>query len=138
MPRSTAVPLSVTTFGMCSLSTRTRNFSGAWMFFRQEGNGRRANARTNGHARAGTHLRSIVQDSYTVGVEEEYLTVDSESLELRPRGDRILAAARPALGDAVQAEMNLAQIEVATRVCRSIPEIDAELRWVRTALAAAA
>src|ERR1700710_2242733 len=79
-----------------------------------------------------------MQTNFTVGVEEEYLTVDQRSLELRPRGDRVLAAARPVLGRAVQAELNLAQIEAATPVCTSIPEVEVQIRRMRSALADAA
>jgi carboxylate-amine ligase len=79
-----------------------------------------------------------MQNEFTVGVEEEYLTVDQFSLELRPRGDRILSAARRALGPAVQAELNLAQIEAATPVCTSISEVELQIRRMRTAVAAAA
>jgi glutamate---cysteine ligase / carboxylate-amine ligase len=79
-----------------------------------------------------------MDDDFTVGVEEEYLTVDAASLELRPWGDRVLAAARPALGPGVQAELNLAQIEIATPVCRSSAEIDTEIRRARAALGRAA
>jgi glutamate---cysteine ligase / carboxylate-amine ligase len=79
-----------------------------------------------------------MQTRFTVGVEEEYLTVDRRSLELRPRGDRVLAASRPVLGTAVQAELNLAQIEVATPVCTSISEVETQIRRIRSALAAAA
>jgi carboxylate-amine ligase len=79
-----------------------------------------------------------MRTNFTVGVEEEYLTVDRRSLELRPRGDRILSAARPVLGGAVQAELNLAQIEAATPVCTSISQVELQLRRVRSAIAGAA
>jgi glutamate---cysteine ligase / carboxylate-amine ligase len=83
-------------------------------------------------------MGAVVQDRFTIGVEEEFLTVDAKSLELRPRADRVLAATRPVLGSAVQAELNLAQIEVATPVCDSLDVLEAELRRARAALAAGA
>src|SRR4051794_40863938 len=83
-------------------------------------------------------MGAAVQDSFTIGVEEEFLTVDAKSLELRPRADRVLAATRRVLGRAVQAELNLAQIEVATPVCDSLDVLEAQLRRARTALAAGA
>src|SRR3954469_23798885 len=77
----------------------------------------------------------FVPDKFTIGVEEEYLTVDAESLELRPRGDRLLSAARHVLGSAVQAEMNLAQIEIATPVCDGLDMLERELHRARRLLA---
>src|SRR3954471_5722016 len=78
-----------------------------------------------------------MEPSFTIGVEEEFLTVDPVSLELRPHGDRVLAAARPRLGPCVQAELNLAQIEIATPVSTRLDELGAELRRARTALVVA-
>src|SRR3954470_9807896 len=83
-------------------------------------------------------MGAVVQDRFTIGVEEEFLTVDAKSLELRPRADRMLAATRRVLGPAVQTELNLAQIEVATPVCDSLDVLEAQLRRARTALAAGA
>src|SRR4051794_41870422 len=73
-------------------------------------------------------MGAVVQDGFTIGVEEEFLTVDAKSLELRPRADRVLAATRRVLGPAVQTGLNLAQIEGATPVCHSLDMLDAELR----------
>jgi carboxylate-amine ligase len=78
------------------------------------------------------------RDRYTLGVEEEYLTVDARSLELRPRADRILHAARPDLGTAVQSEMNLALVEVATAVCRDLAEVEGALGQLRRSVSEAA
>src|SRR4051812_22944957 len=83
-------------------------------------------------------MGAVVQDGFTIGVEEEFLTVDAKSLELRPRADRVLAATRHVLGPAVQTELNLAQIEVATPVCDSLDVLEAQLRRARTVLAAGA
>src|SRR3954452_14175070 len=88
------------------------------------------------NAAPGGLMGAVVQDSFTIGVEEEFLTVDAKSLELRPRADRVLAATRRVLGPAVQTELNLAQIEVATPVCDSLDVLEAQLRRARTVLAA--
>jgi carboxylate-amine ligase len=79
-----------------------------------------------------------MQDRYTVGVEEEYLTVDATTLELRPRADLILEAATPALGAAVQTEMNLALVEVATPICHDLSEVQRELQHLRRSVISAA
>jgi len=73
----------------------------------------------------------------TLGVEEEYLVVDAETLELVPRSHELLGAARPELGDEVTPELNLCQIEVGTPVCNGLDEVELHLTRLRHGLAAA-
>ena len=75
--------------------------------------------------------------SFTIGVEEEYLIVDAESLELRPRAENVVGAARESLGDQVQHELSLAQIEVETPVCGTLEEVRRELVRLRREVSAA-
>lgn len=92
----------------------------------------------------------------TVGVEEEFLLVDPETGSPRPIAAAILASAeaadapgRTAMGrstgdkhagdePAFEAEMQLQQIETATRPCESLSELAAELRSARLDVARAA
>ena len=76
--------------------------------------------------------------SFTVGVEEEYLIVDAVTGELRSSAPAVLPAARGALGDQVQPELSLSQIEVETAVCQTLDEVRAELGRLRTEVIAAA
>ena len=76
-------------------------------------------------------------DCTTFGVEEEFLVVDTESLELVPRSHELLDAARRHLGDEVTGELNLCQIEVGTPVSRDLDELGGHLRRLRQGLAAA-
>ena len=76
--------------------------------------------------------------SFTVGVEEEYLIVDVLTGELRPRAATVLPAARGALGDQVQPELSMSQIEVETVVCQTLAEVRAELERLRAEVVAAA
>ena len=76
--------------------------------------------------------------TFTVGVEEEYLIVDAATRELRPRAESVLPAAREALGDQVQPELSLSQIEVETSVCDTLAQVRAELNRLRTEVLAAA
>ena len=76
--------------------------------------------------------------SFTVGVEEEYLIVDAETRELRPRAEVVLPDARQALGAQVQPELSLSQIEVETAVCHTLDEVRAELGRLRAEVMAAA
>jgi carboxylate-amine ligase len=77
-------------------------------------------------------------DCVTLGVEEEFLVVDAETLELVPRSDELLPAARRRLGDEVTPELNLCQIEVGTPVCDSLDGVHRHLSRLRRGLAAAA
>ncbi|MDQ6726443.1 MAG: carboxylate-amine ligase [Actinomycetota bacterium] len=74
----------------------------------------------------------------TLGVEEEFQVVDRASGDLVPRADRLLPAARAALGEAVELELNLCQIEVGTSVCTTLDQVRSELSGLRRGLASAA
>jgi carboxylate-amine ligase len=70
----------------------------------------------------------------TLGVEEEYLIVDSESGELVPRAQHLLAVARQTLGQEVEPELNRCQIEVGTPVCTTLDEVWDHLDRLRAGL----
>ena len=76
--------------------------------------------------------------NFTLGVEEEFLIVDANTGELRSKAQRLLPGAKDALGDDVQDELNLAQIETGTPVCTSLDEVRTALRRLRREMAAAA
>lgn len=75
---------------------------------------------------------------FSIGVEEEFFLVDADSRALRPRAEAVHAAATRRLGDEVQMELNLAQIETGTPVCATLDEIRAHLLRLRGEVAAAA
>ena len=70
-------------------------------------------------------------------MEEEYQVVDLRSGDLVPRADLLLPAAKAVLGDAVELELNLCQIEVGTPVCTTLDEVRTELTALRRGLASA-
>src|SRR5215216_6795216 len=78
------------------------------------------------------------QEDFTVGVEEEYQIIHPETRELRSRAARILLRAEAAVGDDVQSELYLSQIEIGTRVCRTLSELRAELARLRREVISAA
>jgi carboxylate-amine ligase len=80
----------------------------------------------------------VTTGEVTVGVEEEFCVVDAETGALRPVADQVLPLAREALGDQVEAELNLAQVETGTRVCTTLAEIRADLEHLRRGLREAA
>ncbi len=74
----------------------------------------------------------------TLGVEEEYQLIDAATGALRPANQAVLDAARPAMGEAVHPELMRSQVEVSTPVCRSLDQVEEELRALRRRLNAAA
>ena len=77
-------------------------------------------------------------EDFTIGVEEEYQIVDAETRELRSQRARMLPEAQADVGQEVQAELYLSQIEIGTPVCRTIAEVRAELVRLRGGVIAAA
>ena len=64
-----------------------------------------------------------MRPSFTLGIEEEYQTVDPESRDLRSHiATEMLAKGKLRLEERVKAEMHQSVIEVGTRVCRDIKE----------------
>ncbi len=77
-------------------------------------------------------------EEFTIGVEEEYQIINAETRELCSRAGSILTDARHALGENVQPELYLSQIEIGTPICRTLAEVRAELMRLRGEVIAAA
>jgi glutamate---cysteine ligase / carboxylate-amine ligase len=70
--------------------------------------------------------------SLSIGIEEEYQTIDPDTRDLRSHiGSEILPKAKRALNEAVKPEMHQAVIEVGTKVCRDIKEARADIQGLR-------
>jgi glutamate---cysteine ligase / carboxylate-amine ligase len=71
-------------------------------------------------------------DPYTLGVEEEYMLLDSETLDLVQHIDTVLAAME---GDELKArvapELMQSVLEIATPVCHSAGEVERQLQQLR-------
>ena len=76
--------------------------------------------------------------AFTIGVEEEYFLVDAQTRELRPRATAVLEVAQRKLGERVEPELNLAQVESSTPVCTTLDEVRAQLCRLRVGLMRAA
>ena len=79
------------------------------------------------------------QADFTIGIEEEYLLVDRRTRDVAsdpPPG--LLADCRNALKDQVNPEFLRCQIEVGTKVCRTIAEAREDLTRLRSTVAAVA
>jgi carboxylate-amine ligase len=70
--------------------------------------------------------------SLSIGIEEEYQTIDPETRDLRSHiASEILPKAKLALHEAVKPEMHQSVIEVGTRVCKDIKEARANIQSLR-------
>ncbi|MCV3271661.1 carboxylate-amine ligase [Roseobacter sinensis] len=69
--------------------------------------------------------------SLTLGLEEEYLLVDADTLDLTEAPEDLMQACVEALGDKVSPEFLRCQIEVGTGVCATIAEARADLSDLR-------
>ncbi len=75
---------------------------------------------------------SLQTENFTMGVEEEYQILAPQTRQLCTNAQQILPAAQSILGQAVvQPEFRQSQIEIATPICRSLPEVRAQLTRLR-------
>jgi len=75
---------------------------------------------------------SAFEPSFTLGIEEEYLLVDLETLELTQAPDALMDDCRRELQGQVSPEFLQCQIEIGTKVCTNIAESRSDLRRLRT------
>jgi carboxylate-amine ligase len=72
-------------------------------------------------------------DPYTLGVEEEYMLLDSETFDLVQHIDTVLAAvAGHELEERINAELMQSVIEITTPVCRTPADVERELAGLRS------
>ena len=75
----------------------------------------------------------------SIGIEEEYLLVDLETRDLsRDPPEAFMRACRELLGEQVTPEFLRCQVEVGTKVCRTIADARTELAFLRRSIAAEA
>ena len=75
---------------------------------------------------------ALSEPSFTIGIEEEYLLIDRETLNLAADPPKALfAECEDLLGAQVAPEFLRAQIEIGTRVCTTMQEAAADLRRLR-------
>jgi carboxylate-amine ligase len=73
-----------------------------------------------------------MRPSFTLGIEEEYQTIDPETRDLRSHiATEMLAQGKLRLEERVKAEMHQSVIEVGTRVCHNIEEAREDLYDLR-------
>ncbi|MCC7155762.1 MAG: carboxylate-amine ligase [Bryobacterales bacterium] len=73
--------------------------------------------------------------SFTIGIEEEYMTVDPDTRELRSHIDaEIIEKGKLQLRERVKPEMHQCVVEVGTGICRNIKEARDEVKWIRRSM----
>src|SRR5260370_39544846 len=74
----------------------------------------------------------IHRPSLTIGIEEEYQTIDPETRDLRSHIQaEILEKGRLVLAERVKPEMHQSVIEIGTNICHTIGEARTEIRTIR-------
>ena len=73
--------------------------------------------------------------TFTMGIEEEYLLVDQQTMKLSPLPDALMDACVKELGDQVSPEFLKCQIEVGTGVCQTIADARRDLGHLRRTVA---
>jgi len=70
--------------------------------------------------------------TFTIGIEEEYQTIDPESRDLRSHIQvELLEKGKKVLQERVKAEMHQSVVEVGTGICKNIQEAKAEVKDLR-------
>ena len=70
--------------------------------------------------------------TFTIGIEEEYQTVDPETRDLRSHiQSEMIQKGRLRLSEHVKPEMHQSVVEVGTRVCTSIKEAKEDVKFLR-------
>src|SRR5580693_5467743 len=82
--------------------------------------------------------RPFMSHRFTIGVEEEFQIVDPASGELRSHVSELMEASSPGLGEQVKREMHQSIIEIGTKICADVHELDADMRRTRGELVRAA
>jgi glutamate---cysteine ligase / carboxylate-amine ligase len=73
--------------------------------------------------------------AFTLGVEEEFQIVDPGTWELRSHVTELLASGAPALGDQIKRELHQSIVEVGTKICADVHELEGEVCRIRRDLA---
>jgi glutamate---cysteine ligase / carboxylate-amine ligase len=81
---------------------------------------------------------SLQDHEFTIGVEEEYQIIDPHTRELSQSAHLIMPEAQKILGEEVQHEMILSQIEIATPICHTLDDVQTQLVRLRSGVINAA
>ncbi|MEB8386405.1 carboxylate-amine ligase [Rhodobacteraceae bacterium KMM 6894] len=77
---------------------------------------------------------AITQPPFTIGIEEEYLLVDRDSMALAEAPQALMDACKSELQDQVSPEFLNCQIEIGTKVCATVAEARIDLQRLRACI----
>ena len=80
------------------------------------------------------HYDRVMAHAFTIGVEEEFQIIDPQTCELRSHVSELLTASAPALGDQIKRELHQSIVEVGTKICADISELEREVCRIRREL----
>jgi len=83
------------------------------------------------HRKLGELAMGRSDPSFTLGIEEEYLVVDADTLDLVEAPEELMRACTDKLGSKVSPEFLKCQIEVGTGVCKTIADARQDLAYLR-------
>ncbi|UXX83488.1 carboxylate-amine ligase [Roseovarius pelagicus] len=75
---------------------------------------------------------ALTEPAFSIGIEEEYLLVDRDSLALAEAPKTMMEACSAELQDQVSPEFLNCQIEIGTKVCRDVHEAREDLKRLRS------
>jgi len=78
------------------------------------------------------------EPDFTIGIEEEYLLVDRDTMALAEAPEAMMEACRAEIGDQISPEFLQCQVEIGTAVCADISRAREDLRRLRSCIANAA
>lgn len=83
-------------------------------------------------------MASISYKHFTIGIEEEYMTIDPETRELKSHEQKIVQEGEKIIKDKVKAEMHQAVVEVGTDICQNIDEAFVDVATLRKTISSIA
>ncbi|MDQ2089026.1 carboxylate-amine ligase [Marimonas arenosa] len=78
---------------------------------------------------------SGTEPDFTIGIEEEYLLVDLDSLSLAPAPQELMDRCAEALGGQFAPEFLECQVEIGSKVCQNVGEAREDLKRLRSTVA---
>jgi glutamate---cysteine ligase / carboxylate-amine ligase len=76
-------------------------------------------------------MRATMAHRFTLGVEEEFQIIDPQTWELRSHVSELLASSGPSLGDQIKRELHQSIVEVGTKICENVAELEEEIFRIR-------
>src|SRR3982751_4107629 len=83
------------------------------------------------------HYDPRMAHAFTIGVEEEFQIVDPDTWELRSHVSELLASTT-SLGDQIKRELHQSIVEVGTKICADVTELEDEVCHIRRELSQSA